>query len=281
MGESPQSLAPAVQVVDPEFSPKRIAITKRILNRVWGQTTSVERMNAAGRYLSHRVPGLDLSKLSNHLRLHARLEYFEDTTENESVLRGHFPTLVARVVDLSGKPITLHRTYLTAAGRKAPFEDAKKQMKGIRKLAGEGIPLTDEVQSRTLGLTEGIETGLAVATGYRYSINVWAMLNCRNLSLSVVPKDRFDKVIIFADHDSFKPNLGYRPGEHYARILEARLKAEGFEVEVKIPKEEGTDFADVWLQSVDARQRVNAEVLPVSTAVLKQAKRYDFVHHNA
>ncbi|MDN2876106.1 toprim domain-containing protein, partial [Campylobacter jejuni] len=81
------------------------------------------------------------------------------------------------------------------------------------------IRLVDVPESRTLGLTEGIETGLAVATGYRYRINVWSLLNCGNLALADIPKGRFDKVIIFADHDHLDVKKEYRPGEHFALLL--------------------------------------------------------------
>jgi len=115
--------------------------------------------------------------------------------------------MIGRAVDSNEQPITLHRTYLTPQGTKAPVEEVKKQMKGIRKLDGAAIRVVEVPESRTLGLTEGIETGLAVATGYRYRINVWSMLNCVNLSLADIPKGRFDKIIIFADHDKIDKNM--------------------------------------------------------------------------
>ena len=156
--------------------------------------------------------------------------------------------MVARAVDSTERPITLHRTYLTSKGDKAPLEDPKKQMKGIRKLDGAAIRLLEVPQSRTLGLTEGIETGLAVATGYKYRISVWSLLNCGNLALADIPPGRFDKIIIFADHDRMDLKKEYRPGSHFAALLKARLEGMGYQVEIKLPQKEGADFADVWFE---------------------------------
>jgi putative DNA primase/helicase len=108
--------------------------------------------------------------------------------------------------------------------------------------------------SRVLGLTEGIENAVAAATAYRYNINVWSLLNCGNLELTDIPHGRFDKIIIFADHDAVDPKKGHRPGEHHAKLLKARLEAAGYEVELKIPPVEGTDFADMWIQYCESRQ---------------------------
>ena len=154
--------------------------------------------------------------------------------------------MLSRIANAENLTVSFHRTYLTRNGSKAPVEKPKKLMKGISKLKGAAIRLNDIPKSRVLGVCEGIETGLAVLTAYKNSINVWALISCTNLSVADIPKDRFDKVIIFADHDKIDPGKGYRPGEHFARILENRLISSGFEVVFKQPPHEETDFADVW-----------------------------------
>lgn len=232
---------------DTDFSPGQVKKNRGKLVEVSAGSMSLTGNDPVSLYLRKRVPGCDLSKISQDIRFHPGLKFYEEGEGGRFINRGTFPTMVGRAVDASGQPITLHRTYLTSEGEKAPLEDPKKQMKGIRKLDGAAIRVVDVPESRTLGLTEGIETGFAVATGYRYRINVWSLLNCGNLALADIPEGRFDKIIIFADHDRMDIKKGYRPGEHFALLLKQRLEKLGYEVEIKTPADEGTDFADVWL----------------------------------
>lgn len=239
---------------DADFSPEQVQKNLKRLTDVSGRSKPLTGTDPVSLYLRNRVPGCDLSKVSLDIMFHPGLKFFEEGEGGRFVSRGIFPTMVARVVDASNRPITLHRTYLTTKGTKAPFEDAKKQMKGIRKLDGAAIRLVEVPESRVLGMTEGIETGLAVATGYRYRINVWSLLNCGNLALADIPEGRFDEIIIFADHDAVDLKHDYRPGEHHALLLKARLEKMGYKVTIKIPAEEGTDFADVWAAIQDQAQ---------------------------
>lgn len=252
---------------DTDFSPEQVKKNRGKLVQVSTGTVSITANDPVAQYLRKRVPGCDVNKISQDIRFHPGLKFFEEGEGGRLVNRGTFPTMVARAVDATGLPITLHRTYLTSKGEKAPLEDPKKQMKGIRKLDGASIRLVEVPESRTLGLTEGIETGVAVATGYRYRINVWSLLNCVNLALADIPEGRFDKIIIFADHDRTDLKKGYRPGEHFALLLKERLVKLGYEVEIKIPLEEGTDFADVWCAIQTPEQEIALETVKEQAAV--------------
>jgi putative DNA primase/helicase len=232
---------------DADFSPEQVAKNRKQLSKVSAGCMLLTGNDPVSVYLRNRVPGCDLTKISSDIMFHPGLKFYEEEEGGRYVSRGTFPTMVARAIDGAERPITLHRTYLTTAGKKAPFDDVKKQMKGIRKLDGAAIRLVNVPESRVLGLTEGIETGVAVATGYRYRINVWSLLNCVNLALTDIPEGRFDEIIIFADHDRIDMKNGFRPGEHYATLLKTRLEEKGFKVTIKLPQDEGTDFADVWL----------------------------------
>jgi putative DNA primase/helicase len=239
---------------DAAFSPKQVAANQRVLRATGGQSFSLDGADAASRYLKMRVPGCDLARLSDGLRFHRGMDFWEDDGHGESVHRGKFAALLGNVVDGNGEQVTIHRTYLTAAGEKAPFANVKKQMKGVRKLDGAAVRVVEVASSRTLGLTEGIENAAAVGTAYRYGINVWSTLNCVNLAAVDIPVGRFDKIVIFADHDKLDPKTERRPGEHYALLLKARLEEAGYEVEIKMPPEEGVDFADMWVQHYQKRQ---------------------------
>jgi len=120
------------------------------------------------------------------------------------------------------------------------------QMAGIRKLKGAAIHVFENPHSRVLGVCEGFENGLGVATAYRYKISVWSLLNAYNLSIADIPRDMFDEVIIFADFDKYDARRRYRPGEHYAKLLYQKLIKEGFKVRIKIPPREGVDFDNLW-----------------------------------
>lgn len=240
---------------DADFSPTQVQKNLQRLKDVSGRCKALSGADPVSMYLGNRVPGCDLRRISQDISFHPGLKFFEEGEGGGFVDRGTFPAMVARVVDANNRPITLHRTYLTMNGGKAPLENAKKQMKGIRKLDGAAIRLVEVPESRVLGLTEGIETGLAVATGYRYGINVWSLLNCGNLALADIPEGRFDKIIIFADHDRVDLKKDYRPGEHFALLLKERLEKMGYQVVVKIPPKEGTDYADVWLAIQDQERR--------------------------
>lgn len=246
--------------VDEEISPEEAAENRVRLAAAWRKAKRISVRDPVAQYLRRRVPGCTLSRLSTEIRFNPSMKYVEFDENDNLVSKGFHPVMLARAVDSSLTPITLHRTYLTKDGSKAPVEQPKKQMKGVRKLRGAAIRMVQVPGSRVLGVCEGIETGLAIATRYRYEINVWALLNAGNLAVADIPDGMFDKVIIFADHDYIDPKHGYRPGEHYARKLEARLKERGIPCEVKIPPQEGTDFADLWVAYyatlMDNRQRM-------------------------
>lgn len=252
-----------------EFSPAQVEKNRVKLQNTWSPAVLPTQKDALTKYLSARVPGIDMSKLSAEIRFHRGLDFYREEDDGSFVKMGRYPVMLGRVVDAQNTPITLHRTYLTPEGTKAPFEDAKKQMKGIRKLNGAAIRLIDVPSSRTLGVVEGIETGLAVAAASRYRFSIWSLLNCTNLALADLPEGRFDKVIIFADHDRIDPKKKYRPGEHHAQLLKERLEKLGYEVIIKMPPVEGTDFADIWkeMQKLTKENAVPKYAAPASRAM--------------
>ncbi|MGE8453998.1 MAG: toprim domain-containing protein, partial [Pseudomonadales bacterium] len=88
-------------------------------------------------------------------------------------------------------------------------------------------------------------------TGNR--IEVWCLLNAGNLAVADIPRDRFDEVIICADRDPLDRKHGWRPGEHYAELLKARLVTEDFRVRLHVPKNDGEDYSDLWLRASHLR----------------------------
>jgi hypothetical protein len=89
------------------------------------------------------------------LRLHRALPCWH---EGEKL--GTFPAMVAPLASPDGVTVALHRTYLTADGRKAEVPTVKKLTGAAGPLAGACIPLHQSAKG-CIGIAEGIETALA------------------------------------------------------------------------------------------------------------------------
>lgn len=150
-----------------------------------------------------------------------------------------FPGMLARVLSPDGRPVQIHRTYLTTAGQKADVEQPRLLMKAI--IAGEmdgGAVRLGEPLEGKLGIAEGIETALAAAR--MFGIPTWAALNAGNLLKWVPPAGV--TVTIFGDNDGLK----LFDGQRAAYGLASRLRKDGVEVDdVLIPSAKGEDWKDV------------------------------------
>jgi len=213
------------------------------LNRVW--TASLDptdrRAGPLRAYLSRR--GLSGAKLDAEVvRFHPALGYWQRTEHDERTLVGRFPALLALVTSSDGTPVTLHRTYLTADGRKAPVAAPKKLMgyPGDR-LVGGAIRLFPAAP--VLGVAEGIETALAVHR--RTMMPVWSAVSA-GLLARLEPPAETSLLVVWADRDRSGA------GEAAAMSLRARLLKRGISVAVHLPPEpvpasaKSLDWADVW-----------------------------------
>lgn len=178
------------------------------------------------------------------------LGYF-DSVDGKPVKVDSFPALLALMRDPDGKPVAVHRTWLSAnCEEKAPVKKAKKltSTPGVR---GAAIRLYEAAGSDVLGLTEGIETAHAarqLAAG-RYwpelgKVPVWACYAEGTLRTFVIPKDllpTLKKIVVFADHDE------NGKGMEAAQALKARMAIEHPEikVDIKLPPVMGWDWLDV------------------------------------
>lgn len=214
---------------------------RKALQTLWMRSMSISEGDPVSRYIHYRVPGFQLEWLSSDVRFHPGVEFYEEGFGK----KGKWPVMLARAKSSSGEPITLHRTYLTSDGYKAPFANVKKQMKGKRTLMGDAIRLNN-VQSPRLAVCEGIETGLAIMAASNNKIAVWVFLNAGNLAKADIPAGMFDEVIIYADRDPIDQKTGWRPGEHYAQQLLKKLVESKRKARIKVPQEEGVDFCDLW-----------------------------------
>lgn len=169
-----------------------------------------------------RSRGLALDELPNDLRLHPRLRYYvKDPKTGAQVCTGIYPALLAVFRDALGRPCTLHRTYLTPQGRKAPVEKSKKCMcvPSFRQMGGGAIRLYP-LQGPRMHLAEGIETAMAVRQLLGPAEPVWATTS-NTLLQSFEPPEGIEQVVVWADKDRG------RAGEAAAQELLARLSQHG------------------------------------------------------
>ncbi|MGR3493294.1 MAG: DUF7146 domain-containing protein [Shimia sp.] len=216
---APERRAPATPP-----APKRDAT--REIAHVLSSAQPLAGTPAAG-YLAGR--GLDVHAVAD-LLFHPDLAHYET--------KAGYPALVGLVRDRNGDVIGLHRTWLAAdpdgSTRKAPLDKAKKM---LGRVAGGAVRLAPIGDGDRLALSEGIETGLAAKTACP-DLPVWATLSTSGLEqVELPPAAR--RVVILADNDA--SGAGLRAADAAAR----RLRAQGRDVAIAVPLEEGQDFNDL------------------------------------
>ncbi|WP_020563039.1 DUF7146 domain-containing protein [Methylosarcina fibrata] len=195
---------------------------KSLLRTVWQESKSIRHPDADPVRLYLQSRGLDgwLQNWSS-LRFHPKMQY---RNEDNQVI-GYFPAMLA-LVENGNQPITIHRTFLTDDGRKAPVDSPKKLMPvpADRLIVGSGIRLGNT--GRVLSVTEGIETALAVieATG----MVTWPLISATLMSHFVIPQG-VEKLIIWSDLDR---SLA---GSFAAQKLAERAQTQGIQVEIREP----------------------------------------------
>lgn len=154
-----------------------------------------------------------------------------------------FPAMLGAIRDLEGNLVSVHRTFLTQDGKKAPIEVPKKIMHLSEFDSISGCAIRFGKPGRVFALSEGIETALSVvkATGFA----CWSCVCAGGLKSVRIP-DFVKTVLIFEDKDLSQA------GQKAANALKKRLTEEGktvFIAEPPMPLEEGVksvDFNDVW-----------------------------------
>lgn len=219
---------------------------KKLMQRIWDEACPVTAGNDAGKYLSSR--GLDLEQYPAALRFHPALGYYGKDSNGRSKKLGEHAAMLASIQSPDGRIVSLHRTYLHQ-GRKLPTADAKKVLSsGIN-----GAAIRLWMPDHELAITESIENGIAVHL--RSGKPVWSAICAGNLEKLWLP-ETVRKVSIYADNDA----NGDFTGQAFAFALARRLKREDRQREVRVfvPKNDGEDWADVWLRRWHAERRLAA-----------------------
>lgn len=188
--------------------------------KIWGESIPLERSSGA-KYLAAR--GITV-RAPLSLRLHRGLKHAPTGLI--------FPALVAAIQAPNGSIVAVQRTFLiTDYTRKANVSEPRMTLgamgAGAVRLAPGG---------GTLGIAEGIETGLSAMQ--MFGLPVWCSLGAERLGKIVLPSI-VNRVVIFGD-------IG---AEIQVRKASAVYTDQGREVEVQYP-EIGKDFNDQLRETV-------------------------------
>ncbi|MHB8715584.1 MAG: DUF7146 domain-containing protein [Sulfuricaulis sp.] len=244
---SPPPPRPAATKLAPESN----AFNRKLLHDAWSGSVSADSQLALPLRLYLMNRSIELSPIPEALRFNPSLPYFVDGANNRKRCIGNPPAMLATVSDSKGRPVTLHRTYLDMRGNKSPVPKPKMLMASAVEGSAVGGAIRLFESGKVLGLTEGIETGLAVyiATG----MPVWPCISTSFLKQVIIPST-VELVVIWADLDKANKKTGKRPGEDAALVLKTRLEAEGRQVLTMVPSgtvgpdDKGIDWLDIYIQ---------------------------------
>lgn len=212
----------------PPSSPMRSeAAIRDGLNALWRSGGPVRIGDPADLWLRRR--GISLPSYPTSLRTAARVYHRGPPAT-------FHPVMLARVTDSAGRPCNIHKTYLSAAGAKAPVEPVRMFCRG-RMPPGSAVRLAPA--GPVLGVAEGVETALAAQLLFGFP--VWACLSA-GLLTTFEPAIGTQRLVVCGDNDADGT------GQRAAYTLAARL-ATRLSLEVRIPEKVGTDWNDVLRQA--------------------------------
>ena len=240
-GKEYSQIAKSMEILlglDQQYTRKPINQTEvdqyNAIRRAWEWGRTIADVSPVAKYLRARLGGA--CPRFKFLREHPSMFHPED--------KGHHPAMLAKVVTHSDKAVNIHVTYLSRDGSKALVEPCRRVMPG--KLPdGSAVRLMDA--AHLMGVAEGIET--AMSASLMFDIPVWACLN-GNLLAKWIPPEIAEEIVVFGDNDlNF---TGQAKAYHLANRLEVQLKRL---VKVMIPTKAGQDWNDVYLASIEEKNR--------------------------
>jgi len=205
-------------------------------SEIWEQAHPITPGDPVHRYLTGR--GITLDAWPDDLRAHPELSYWTMDDSGKPVKLGTFPAMLAVVRSPQGRPVALHRTYLTSDGRKAPVLAPKKLMK-VFDLAGSSVRLFAPVEG-LLAITEGIEDALSAWVLWR--IPTWATLGTSGMRM-FEPPEGVRELLIFADRD--ENGAGQRAALELAKRLKKKMA-----VSVRLPGGHAKDLNELLQEGV-------------------------------
>ncbi|KZN20789.1 MULTISPECIES: DUF7146 domain-containing protein [Pseudomonas] len=209
-----------------------------------------------------RKRGIPLSSMPTDVRFHPALEYYEEQdvpgqTKRKLVLIGKFAAIVSAFRGANGRVVNFHKVYITEAGEKlGGVSKVKKIDSPLPGFIGSSIAVKIVPGCRTLHVTEGVEKAWAIhlVTGE----SAVAAYSCGALKSLFIDRSKYDRVVIWSDHDLPRPEQGrdVGDGQYFAWELYKKLAVEGFAVGFMMPvlvipegKSKGLDWEDVIVRN--------------------------------
>jgi hypothetical protein len=191
--QAPRSPRPArpVRRPSPAPAPARPAPTTHPRLSAQGLALWRDLLPTAGAALAYlHARRCCIPPADGHLRWHPRLRHPSGYTG---------PALVGLITDaVTGEPLSLHKTWVQADGRKAEVDPPRLLLAGHRKQGGVIRLWPDEAVTTGLGVAEGIESALSLAWAF---VPVWACIDAGNLAALPV-LDGIEALTIAADNDT-------------------------------------------------------------------------------
>ena len=261
----------AAKVADETKNSKR---NKDKIAKVWLESVNFSSYENSPilSYLNKRgVSSKLLFNMQNTLKIHPNLSFWEFShKDNKYKMEGIYPTMIAAVRNVHGEVVSLHRTYLTKDGVKAPGMN-KKIMSPSKSMSGAAIRLGGIPEDGVIGVAEGIETALSVTKATK--LTTWSAISAWGIESFEVP-DGVKAVIIWADKDR-PDDKGNEAGINAAIKLYDRLIEEGIACTIALPKkslEKGIKSIDWNDVLVNEGPQAFPNLEPVKKGLLKQAE---------
>jgi putative DNA primase/helicase len=143
------------------------------------------------------------------------------------------PAMIARLDNVDGELIGIHRTFLRSDGLGKAEVEPQKAMLG--KARGGAVRLGPVEPDQWLIVAEGVESSLSAGMIYRRS--AWAAASACGIENLILPPEA-RKILICADRDE------NGVGERAARRAAGRWAREGREVRLVMPPDNFSDFND-------------------------------------
>ena len=200
-------------------APEPMNDTERKADRasdLWNESLPITPGDPVHVYLRNR--GIVLPEYPSDLRSHPALPYWTQDDNGKPVLLGEWPAMLAMVRNPQGRPVALHRTYITSDGHKAPVPSPKKIMK-VRNLTGSAVR-SFPPRDGFLAIAEGVED--ALSAWILWGLPCWAVLGTSGLKGFIPPQD-VQEVLILSDRDD--NGAEQRAALEMAQRLEGKGKA--------------------------------------------------------
>lgn len=244
---------PAMATQTRETDDARAARETAKMDALWSAARTVTSGDPVDLYLRSRIPGLQ--RVPAEIRYHPALQYWDppEGPGDRFTLRGEFPGMLVRGFDASDRHVQVHKTFLTLAGAKADVPFQKKTGVGVGSNSYAfrigGMP-----QGDTLGVCEGIESGLASMV-LRPGVPVWSCHSASVLANFKVPdslRGQIKWLVIFSDNDAAKryqcsdgTTRVTRAGQDAAKLLTDRMRKEGIRTMIVQAARVGDDMVDL------------------------------------